>query len=321
MSPPGLSTPFNRPLTWLLALAVAFAILWLDRSSMAAGPVVLLLLSGTVGVFHGALDGSILLRQFRPVSRAVRWGLAYLITVVLLGIGLLPHPEFSLLLLLVLSVWHFGEIYDRTVPESRWASLAVRLIAGGAPVMVPILTSVEQLNALSQAWTSPHQPWLAQVWTGMAWVWMAFVAGYVICSALVRLPLPRWLMGELTLVLALNLFLTPAMAFGLYFGLYHALSHVWRVLRTVTALDKAALRTATAILALTFGLAAGLLGLMASSLQGTLAEAPVTYLPMLVHWLIVGLAALTVPHLILISYSAQMLAGKVTSQSHRDPLD
>jgi beta-carotene 15,15'-dioxygenase len=290
----------------------------LDRVSVAAGPTVLLLLSCTLGVFHGALDGSILLRQFQPMPRALSWGLAYLIAVVLLGIGLLPYLELTVLLLLALSVWHFGEVYGRALPPYRGAALATRLVAGGAPVMVPVLTSANQLTVLSQAWASPHQPWLMHTWTVTAWVWIALLTGYVMWCAVRRTRLPQWLLGEVILVVALNFLLTPAMAFAIYFGLYHALGHVWRVLHAVTSFDKSAFRTVTVILALTVLLAAGLLGLMASSLQVTLATSPQFHLSLLVHWLIVGLTALTIPHLILISYSAQLLAGETppTSDLH-----
>lgn len=300
----------RHPLAWVLASALIAATLWLDRISVAAGPIVLLLLSGTVGVFHGALDGSILLRQFQPMARAFGWGVAYLVAVVLLGASLLPHPEFTLLLLLALSVWHFGEIYGRALPASRWAGFLTRLLAGGAPVMVPALTSANQLTALSHAGASPHAPWLAQAWTAMAWAWLALLAGYAVWCAVAHLRLPRWLLRELALVTALNLLLTPAMAFAVYFGLYHAMGHVYRVLRAVTAFDKAAFQTVALILILTVLLAVGLFGLMASSLQLQLAAVPESYISLLVHWLIVGLTALTLPHLVLISYCAPMLSGK-----------
>jgi beta-carotene 15,15'-dioxygenase len=315
MSSSNPSLPLKGVVAWSLAVAAVIAIVWLDRASLAAGPIVLLLLSGTIGVFHGALDGSILLRQFQPVARALGWGLVYLLVVVVLGVGLLPYPELTLLLLLVISVWHFGELYDRALPARRWAVLVIRMVAGGAPVMVPALTSANQLTMLSQAWASPHQPWLMQTWTVMAWGWLALLAGSALSCAVARMRLPRWLLRELALVVTLNVLLTPAMAFAIYFGLYHALGHVWRVLRAVTAFDKVAFRTVAVILALTVALAAGLLGLMASDLQVTLAAAPESYLSLLVHWLIVGLTALTVPHLILITYSAQMLAGKMPSEA------
>ena len=321
MSSSNPSLPLKSPVAWSLALAAAIAIVWLDRASAAAGPIVLLLLSGTIGVFHGALDGSILLRQFQPVTRALGWGLAYLLVVVLLGVGLLPYPELTLLLLLALSVWHFGEIYERPLPALRWAALATRLVAGGAPVMVPALTSANQLSSLSPAWASPHQPWLMQAWTVMAWVWLALLAGYTLWCVVAHVRVPRWLLGELVLVVTLNLLLTPAMAFAIYFGLYHALGHVWRVLRAVTSLDAATFRTVTAILVLTVALAAGLLGLMLSSVQIKLAAAPDSYLPLLVHWLIVGLTALTVPHLVLISHCAPMLAGKIPPKPNTQTSD
>lgn len=321
MSSSNPSLPLKSPVAWSLALAAAIAIVWLDRASTAAGPIVLLLLSGTIGVFHGALDGSILLRQFQPVARALGWGLAYLLVVVLLGVGLLPYPELTLLLLLALSVWHFGEIYERPLPALRWAALATRLVAGGAPVMVPALTSANQLSSLSPAWASPHQPWLMQAWTVMAWVWLALLAGYTLWCVVAHVRVPRWLLGELVLVVTLNLLLTPAMAFAIYFGLYHALGHLWRVLRAVTSLDAAAFRTVTAILVLTVALAAGLLGLMLSSVQIKLAAAPDSYLPLLVHWLIVGLTALTVPHLVLISHCAPMLAGKIPPKPNTQTSD
>jgi beta-carotene 15,15'-dioxygenase len=311
----------HSPAAWSLAIAAAIATVWLDHISAAAGPIVLLLLSGTIGVFHGALDGSILLRQFRPAARALGWGVAYLLVVVVLGVSLLPHPQFTLLLLLALSVWHFGEIYGRTLPALRWAALTTRLSAGGAPVMLPALTSASQLSSLSPAWASPEAAWLMQVWTVMAWVWLAVLAGCGLWCVVARMRLPRWLLVELALVVGLNLLLTPAMAFAIYFGLYHALGHVWRVLRAVTAFDKAAFRTVAVVLVLTVALAAGLLATMASTVQVQLAAASHSYLPLLVHWLIVGLTALTVPHLILISYCAPMLAGKIPHEPNAQTSD
>ena len=299
-----------------VAVGAALAILvvlvwWLDQSQSQAGLITLLLLTLTTGFLHGALDAVILLRQIRPPGRALLWALAYLVAVVLLGLAFAPKAGAALILLLLLSVWHFGEPFDEPVKtphvKTALSRASSRIVLGGAPVLLPALTSASQLNSPSISWIHLTTPWVWPAWAALAWMWLAVLIAWTIVYARKNWPVARFTLAEVAALAALNLLLTPLMAFALYFGLYHAPVHIRRVARA-----SAVRRIAVNPLALLTLLATLLLGAALLAWRGVDIRSDFTALQIsqavYVEWLVVSLLALTVPHLVLISYFAPWLA-------------
>ena len=106
-----------------------------------------------------------------------------------------------------------------------------------------------------------------------------------------------------------NLIFSPLMAFALYFGFYHSPVHIWRVWRTrplqVTASGNASASglinvAATFVVTLALGVALVVMLDLNTSVFSIEAVG--------LRWLIVALAALTLPHLILITLCAKQLS-------------
>ncbi len=327
--PPPSNLAIGAALT-LLALLTAL-VWWLDRSQTQAGLIALLLLTFTTGFLHGALDAVILWQQVRPTGRALLWALAYLVAVLLLGLVFAPHAGAALLLLLLLSVWHFGEPFGEPPNETSgekkseqpiathvstrlaagFASrFATRIVLGGAPVMLPALLSVRQLESPSTRWIYLNDPWVWPAWQALAWGWLALLVIWAVLYARPHWPAARWTLAEVAVLALLNLLLTPLMAFAIYFGLYHAPVHIRRVARA-----SAIRNIAASPLALLTLLATLVLGALLFAWRGTDIGAQQTSQAQYVEWLVVALLALTVPHLVLISYVAPWLSqpGKNTA--------
>jgi beta-carotene 15,15'-dioxygenase len=289
---------------WTAAGLMAGLLWWFDRSTPNAGLFALLLLTLTTGLFHGALDAVILLQQFRPVTRAVMWALVYLVAVLVLGGTFASHAGAALVLLLLLSIWHFGEPFDAGNTDSAIAGALTRTVQGGAPVLIPVLTSARQLETSADGWINLLDQEFWPVWRGLAWAWLALLAIWLLWFARTGRPAARRGLGEIAGIAALNCVLTPLMAFALYFGLYHAPAHIIRVARASGGYRLIRSPATVLTMGLTFALAIILLWRLQTQIGGPWQISR----PQALQWLSVGLLALTVPHVVLISCFAGWLS-------------
>lgn len=288
----------------LVLLTTLGLLRWLDKTVPESGLWALLLLSVTVGFVHGALDTVLLPQRFAFGRQAAVMFVLYLLAVVTLGWLLGMAISLALWMLLLMSAWHFGEPYGRWNSLPAIASGLTRAVVGGAPVMLPALLASDRLAAILTG-VVPEvglQGWyvLALTWLGLLLVWLPF-------CGLPRIRALRYAWVELLASVLLYVLFSPLMAFALYFGVYHAPVHIWRVWRSLQTSSKAA-RSAivvTAAVALTtlgtWLLGAGLWWFLSSTSN------LVTDWATALRWLIVAFAALTAPHLVLISLCAEFL--------------
>jgi beta-carotene 15,15'-dioxygenase len=293
--------------TALLGAGLAF-LYALEQQWPTLGAWLFVGLSLTLGMGHGALDTALLLGQFKPHSRAMAYGLLYLALTLLSGWLLSLSFAWALIALLLMSVWHFGELYAQRI----WLRLAV----GGVSVMAPALLQSTALGQLLQGAAPEYAARLLGLWSGLAWAWAALACLVVftgLCSQRNRtmfgnntVHLQTQAVLEISIVLALNWVLSPLFAFALYFGLYHCTAHIARV-------QRAAVRHQ--------GLSGGQVAwawCASMLLTAVLMAALWQWLPsagqwagrgdaQLLHWLVVALGAVTVPHLLLVGYSGRWL--------------
>jgi beta-carotene 15,15'-dioxygenase len=279
------------------------------------------LLSLTLGFGHGALDAVLLLGQFAPRSKALAVSAAYLLCVLLAGWVLSWSVPWALLLLVLMSVWHFGELHSYAL----WA----RLCVGGASVMWPMLVGQGAMSELVQGTLGSgfSTTWLA--WQMLAKGWLILVVvcavGWVAWWFLNRQKLAAsgqgfqadphkralWATVEVAALLCAYLMLSPLLAFALYFGVYHCIAHVARVRRALLGHGRLMVARYTAAVIASALATAALLALLWWFLpamqwlsgvgQGEANSGQV------LQWLVVSLAAVTLPHLLLVSYSARWL--------------
>jgi beta-carotene 15,15'-dioxygenase len=292
---------------WRSAMAVAAlagvaALLWLAApAGMTSHGTVLLLfvmLSLTLGLAHGAADVWLIARQYSRRSSRV-WAV-YALAVLVLAVALRPWPDTALALLLLLSIWHFGEGFEAP------ATLLARTVRGGAPLALvfgfapaPLMDVVQLITATEAVRTSIS--WM--LWTLIAWAWLPLFLIWVWLEFWPKRKEQRTPVLELALLAGLFANLPPLLGFALYFGLYHSLTHLLRLLRLThdSRAPKPMRVQAWALLGLallvTWGLLVGLLFQSGASLLALTTIDTGRWLQAIV----VVLAAVSAPHAVLIS--------------------
>lgn len=310
----------------LLLVLWAVAV-WVDHTLPTAGIWALLGLSLSTGFVHGALDAQLLLQLFASRLRGLVMAGLYLLAVLASGAVFNANPNAALLALIAMSAWHFGESYGRWTPTRPSLAILTRVVVGGAPVLLfPWVDSDAAARHLL--------PWLSvdalQAWRGLGLLWLVLFVAWVGLHGCPAWQANRLAWIELAGVGLLNLSLAPPMAFAIYFGVYHAPAHIWRVWRVwrsghtarnernehsqASQARQPGQSPASASRYLAWWSVAGVAGLtiLLGAMLWLSLEVPKSRpaeIQNMLRWLIVFLAALTLPHLVLISTCARMLSS------------
>lgn len=246
-------------LTCLLLFIAALV----ERESPLAALVVLVAFTASIGIFHGALDVVLLTTPTprapgaaragtQPGIRSSAWlnlsvyGLAVFVLLVLLA----SQPAWALVALLLMSAWHFGEVFSGSLHGQHsqwWFRIGERITLGGASVALPRLIQSQSLHETVSLICGPDASAVTlvwQVWTLMLVVWLVVGSLWFVASAarLVRANVAGsettalatslgWAGMHTLLLTMVYIALSPVMGFALYFGLYHSPAHVLRVMR------------------------------------------------------------------------------------------
>jgi beta-carotene 15,15'-dioxygenase len=290
---------------FMLALSVAVL---LSISQPAPG-VELALVTGAIalaGLPHGAADAWIAAREGlargrlgKPVFLAVYSGLALLVIAVWL-----LFPVMSLALFLAISVWHFGD--DSRKDLHPVARISTGLIILGAPAAF-------HATAVSDAYGILSGDGIAAIVSAQgALFWLGCVAlPLTLVLTPARNPLAaRATPGrinhliEMILLVALAAFLSPLLYFAVYFCGVHSPRHLGRVIRLFP--ERGGSRLWGTITALTlFPVLAG------AAAWGWLTTAGQQPDAAGLQVLFIGLAALTLPHMLLVDgFSPSLMRGR-----------
>ncbi|WP_344765622.1 Brp/Blh family beta-carotene 15,15'-dioxygenase [Actimicrobium antarcticum] len=307
--------PVSLAVLAVLAVTALAALRYLDQHVAQAGLWIFLGLTLTTGFFHGALDIVLLQREFSGTRRLTTAVVLYAGSAMLVALVGARSGWLLILLLLVMSVWHFGEPYGRWEQGLRnrlaWVQ---RIVAGGAPVMLPVLLSPAAVQAVLPAAVALDAPLAFGIWQTLAWLWVGVCC--VGLAAFRRRLLTTALVLEVVLVFASNLLLSPLMAFSIYFGVLHASAHILRVAAKVRRGEAAegsddsptglVQPTRTAVVVTCFA-SLVLLIVLIGYLRGMSVSAGEQH--GLLNAVIVALTAVTLPHLVLVSRHARWLGG------------
>lgn len=267
-----------------VALALSAASLVLPRPAERVELVVFASLTILLGVPHGALDPIFAKRLYR-VGGLRGWmvfGSVYsALAAAVVGLWLIA-PGLFLAGFLAISVAHFsGDPPEGTAPASR-------LLYGGVIVVLPARLHAAELEHLFGFLTGPEAAARLTHWLSwLAWPWMA---GLVLAA--IYQARSEWLTGlEMLAAGLVALVAPPLVAFAVFFCGMHGARHI---LRTVAYAKDTAPRQLVAMISLPMA------AVMAATLAGwlLLGDRPVD--ARLLQVVIVGLAALTVPHMALI---------------------
>ena len=269
---------------------ILVVVILLSGSSVLAFPAPILTSLAAIivlGVPHGALDGEVARTMLRP-----RFGKAWfpifaapylsLVAFVLLAWHQAPLP--TLALFLAASVWHFGS------EDVADATLIGKLVSGGLPIAVPLLVQPDATDRLfstiagvplagSSVWLSMG----ASIWAALAVIW----TGHVLANR-------RWkLLLQPMLAIAAFVVLPPLTAFAIYFVCVHAPAHTAALIANPWRAFRVHDRRSAWILAIPLTLFTLLIGAALWPLYE--GDGPARLLALTIQ----GLAALTLPHMIL----------------------
>lgn len=268
----------------------------LSNASLMAIAAILL-----IGVPHGGLDGVVARRIGWP-NGMLPWVLFHIIYLLLAasvaGLWWL-YPLPSLIFFLGISALHFGssDISHISSPSSRDAWLPLIAHGGLVVIGIPILQSadVEPLFAILVG--AENSLWLLNQIDQLRLLWAASLFAYLIYS----IYQPRWRKSlfSLAVLIVLAYLLPPLVSFALYFCLWHSRSHMLRIWRSI-APDQ---RRRSASEAVAYSLLAYAAAGIYLVFQTNSAPASVTAItPALLQLTFIGLAALTVPHMVLVDF-------------------
>lgn len=271
---------FFSGLAWLALLVIP----WLPPLDAQAQLIVLSPIILLMGVPHGALD-TVFARQFVGIRSIAGWGLfalAYLAAAAAV-VGLWwVSPGFFLAAFLLISVFHFSGD-----PQGKTPAL-FRMLYGGATVFCPLaLHAAEVSEVFAYLAGVPAAQAMVAALQWAAWPWVVAIGVAAIAGAR-REPVRSI---ELVSVAALLTVAPPLIGFTLFFCGMHSARHVLRTRDySNEGTLRALLRTAAWPMAMTVtGVAFAWWLSGGSPLDMRLAQL-----------LFVGLAALTVPHMIVV---------------------
>lgn len=266
------------------ALLVALGTLALGRLSPQLELIVVAVLIGVLGVPHGALD-TIFAKQLygiRTLSGWLQFSLLYLLLAALV-VGLwLWQPGLFLLGFLAISAAHFS---GDPLQGAPWPA---RLFYGGSVILLPTIGHAQEIGRLfgllvGDATAAPLVPWLR--W--LAWPWLVGLA----FASLWQTRHDFWTALEMAAAGILAIVAPPLVSFVVFFCGMHSARHI---LRTMNFSGRSSWRyVAGAALLPMAGVLAGS-ALAWVFLSDTALDARV------VQVVFVGLAALTVPHMVLV---------------------
>lgn len=244
-----------------------------------------------IGLPHGAFDGSIAVQlgfMKRPYS-LIRFLFLYLLIAAFVIFLWLIFPAASLIFFLLISVLHFG--FSDAKAESGWFRW-VQVFAHGGVVVIGIsqFHKMEVNKIFSYlSWHDSDVVWsVIDISSLIMFIVILIYAYYAFCDK-------RWRKGffELNLLLIIFFFFSPLVGFALYFCCFHSMRHflfLWRSLQKTLQI-KYIYFQAVSFTVSSWLMAGFAYWYFSDQMSGEVALVRVTF---------IGLAALTVPHMILV---------------------
>lgn len=267
-----------------LALALVIASLLLPRLEPTVELLIFVALVLVLGVPHGALD-PIFARQLFAVRGLAAWTVfvgAYVGLALLVISFWLLTPTAFLIFFLVVSTLHFS---GDPVPNTPWLT---RLMYGGAVIVLPVLNHAPEMTRLFGFFVDANAAErFVSTLRFLAWPWVVGIAW----SVLVMFR-RDWLTAlELLSYSLLVLVVPPLLSFTVFFCLMHSARHALRTQRYARLSWRQLLLTSAAPTAAV--VAAALV-----TWPFFVKDAPLDM--RLVQFVVIGLAALTAPHMLLV---------------------
>lgn len=282
-------------------LAVVISILTgatADSSTISPAVIAVALIALVIGIPHGAVDN---LTLAGPITRGRRLQLTglYMALAVAAALAIYTWPGPAFVLVLAMTVWHFGTGDVEATRELRglppvrggWR-IGYALALGSAPVLLP-LTSPAAVSTLVAI-----EPRLATVMTDPIIAVTRLGVLLLVIGTMLWLIHTGDLRGaiELMALSVLGYVASPLLAFAVYFGFWHALRHTARLAEvTYGRIDAPSLlRVMRGGVPALIGFVV-VVGVLASIVDPSHAVGPMLWIGLVIVW------GLTVPHMLFVS--------------------
>jgi len=246
--------------------------------------IIVAILVAVVGLPHGALDPLVARKAglWKNPAGLAGFIAAYLLLAGIAGLLWIWAPKFSLAAFLAYSAWHFSGDWRDWLPRG-W-----RLCAGATVICAPSIFYPDLVAGYFSVLTGEDATALVRV---LQWLAIPALAGTIISAARCIRTRPK-VAAELAVLAVSALALPPLIFFLLYFCSLHSPRHL---IDTVQGMNRTtATATASGLTLVTVGLGA-LFFFLSPSTQIDQRLLQITF---------IGLAVLTVPHMILIEHYA-----------------
>ena len=219
-----------------ISLGVLFFVVlispWMHPLSIEAQLKAVVLPIALLGVLHGGADPWVaraLLSDWKPTQRMLLTYGVYLGLMTLVLIGWSVLPVVTLIGFMLVSLWHFGRQDLDTFGLPNWPLAA--LVYGSLPILGPMLGFTEQtarlFGWLAMQPDSSMQVWLYELNPPLLTLWLVGFGMLVLRLASEgRYRVMRRLLITVPLIFAAMLVLPPLIAFATYFCVLHSLSHL-----------------------------------------------------------------------------------------------
>lgn len=266
----------------LAAIALLFS-MFSAPLTQHAELVIIAALIVVFGVPHGALD-PLFAKALLPLGTAMRWTvfvLFYLLLASLLIVFWWFAPFLFFLFFLAYSVFHFSGDPALGTPA------LTRFLYGGACIVLPAALHATQLGEIFSYLVGPQRGvYLAEILHVLAWPWLA-----ALCLASLQQYQRDWLTAlEILAVSGLALMLSPLLGFTLFFCGMHSARHIIRTQRYANISFSGIVKVSALPM---FSLAAIVVLSWVVLPESAVDER-------IIQFVFVGLAALTVPHMVLV---------------------
>jgi beta-carotene 15,15'-dioxygenase len=247
-----------------------------------------------IGVPHGALD-ILFAKQHWKLNTVFRWFvflLTYLMLVALVVVLWLWQPIVFFVGFLIISIMHFADDCPASTPK------IIKILQGGALIVLPSLMFNTQMAQLFSYFISQDASIiLVEKLRSMAFLWCLGL----LASALWLLKRDRRVALEVISTSFLALLVTPLVAFTLYFCGLHSIRHILR--------SEIFLKPETNILKITGLVAPSVATIIIAALCWNFLPAA-TLNGQLIQIIFVSLAALTLPHMLILYLSGFVFWNK-----------
>ena len=248
-----------------------------------------------LGVPHGSLDG-VIARKLGWSKNLMEWisfNVLYLSIAVVVIIIWSSLPFISLTIFLLISGIHFGlSDISNLSKDNKLTLLPLIAHAGLIPIALPTLQKDQVSSIFAALSNDDHSALLILIIENIFPFYIIIVSTYLIYSFYSI----KWLKHSLALTcfIFISNFLPALLTFSLYFCFWHSRGHMLRIWKSIDVSE----RTSYIIETLSYTIVTwSLLAIAFFALNDTFSTT-------LIKLVFIGLAALTVPHMILVDFWA-----------------